>query len=89
MSDTPAHVARLQREMLMCRSGIERMRMGASMFATARRLMRASLGDPTGTDDGVEMRVQLFLRTYAQDFDPTVRDRIVARLKLWPGKKAG
>jgi len=88
VNDTPVHVLQLQRDMLMRRSGIERLRMGASMFETARRLMRASLGDPMGTDDSAEMRVQLFLRTYGRDFDVAARDRIVTALRSWRLRKA-
>jgi len=80
MTDTPPHIEKLQREMLMRRSGAERLAMGCRMFAAARRLMRASLGDADGVDDSPDMRVKLFLRTYGRDFEPQARDRSVARL---------
>lgn len=81
MTDTPAHIEKLQREMLMRRSGAERLRMACAMFDGARRLMRVSLGDPGGGDDSADMRVKLFLRTYGPDFAPETRDRIVAWLR--------
>jgi hypothetical protein len=81
VTDTPPHIEKLQREMLMRRSGAERLRMACAMFDSARRLMRASLGDPAGTDGSPEMRVRLFLRTYGPDFDPETRDRIAAWLR--------
>ena len=81
MTDTPVHIEKLYREMLMRRSGAERLAMGSRMFDSARRLMRASLGDPDGKDNSSEMRVKLFLRTYGSDFDPETRDRIAARLR--------
>ncbi len=81
MTDTAAHVERLYRELLMQRSGEERLLMGCRMFDSARALVRASLGDPDGTDHSPAMRVQLFLRTYGQDFDPLTRTRIAARLQ--------
>jgi hypothetical protein len=80
MTDTPPHVERLYREMLMGRSGPERLRMGAAMFEMAKRLVRASLGDPNGRDDSPEMRAKLFLRIYGADFEPAERERIVAWL---------
>ena len=55
--------------------------MGCRMFDSARAFMRASLGDPSGTDRSGAMTAQLFLRTYAADFDPLTRDRIAARLR--------
>lgn len=81
MNDTPPHVAKLYREMLMRRSGAERLRMAASMFETAKRLVRASLGDPDGRDESPEMRVKLFLRIHGPDFDPATREHVVARLR--------
>jgi hypothetical protein len=80
VTDTPDHIAKLQRDMLMRRSPAERLAMGCAMFDVARRLMRASLGDPHGTDNSPEMKVQLFLRTYGSDFDDETRARIVAWL---------
>lgn len=51
------------------------------MFSSARAMPHAGLGDPDGTDDSAEMRVQIFLRTYGGDFTPEARDRIVAKLR--------
>jgi hypothetical protein len=84
MNDTPATVENLQREMLMRRSGAERLRMGAAMFEAARRIIRASLGDPDGRDHSADMRVKVFLRVYGSDFDPATRERIVAWLRAFP-----
>ncbi len=81
MTDTPHEVAELYRDLLMRRSGSERLEMGCRMFDTARTFMRASLGDPSGTDSSREMMAQLFLRTYGADFDPLTRDRIAAWLR--------
>lgn len=81
MNDTPPHIEKLYREMLMRRSGAERLRMGVMMFEAAKQLVRASLGDPDGRDDSPQMRAQLFLRIYGQDFDPARRERIARRLR--------
>jgi hypothetical protein len=80
VTDTPPKVEKLYREMLMRRSGADRLRMGAAMFEAAKRLVRASLGDPDGRDDSVEMRVKIFLRVYGPDFDPATRERVVTWL---------
>jgi len=82
VTDTPPPIEKLQREMLMRRSGAERMRMGAAMFEAARRVVRASLGDPDGRDQSAEMRVKLFLRVYGPDFDSATRERIIAWLRF-------
>ena len=81
MTDTPDHIDALYGTLLMRRSGAERLRMASDMFDAARALVRASLGDPNGTDASPEMKVRLFLRLYAQDFDADTRARIVARLR--------
>lgn len=82
MRDTPDEVERVYHRMLMQRSGEERLRMGSRMFDVARRIVRASLGDPDVSDSSPEMRVALFLRIYGDDFDPATRERIVAELRL-------
>jgi hypothetical protein len=66
--------------MLLERPGSERVRMGASMFATARALILAAVreGDPGASP--AALRRALFLRLYASDFDPGTRERIAARL---------
>jgi hypothetical protein len=79
--DTPKAVTEMYRALLMRRSGAQRLEMGCGMFDTARAVMRASLGDPTGSDRSREMMAQLFLRTYGDDFAPAARDRVVAWLR--------
>jgi hypothetical protein len=81
MTDTPQEVAEFYRHLLMRRSGSQRLEMGCRMFDTARTFMRASLGDPSGTDSSREMMARLFLRTYGADFDPLTRDRIATWLR--------
>ncbi len=81
MTDTPNEVKQLYRDLLMHRSGAERLEMGCRMFDTARAFVRASLGDPSGTDRSREMTARLFLRTYRADFAPAIRDRIAAWLR--------
>ena len=81
MTDTSAAMATLQRRLLMERPAAERLKMGCAMFDTARALMRAGLGDATGTDGSVALRIRLFERTYGRDFDAKTAARIIARLR--------
>ena len=80
MNDTSPAIATLQRQLLMQRSGTERLKMGCAMFDTARTLMRAGLGDGTGVDRSPTMRMRLFERTYGREFNPVAAARIVAHL---------
>ena len=59
MKDTPEAVQNLYRTLIMHRSGIERLKMGCTMFDTARALARANLRLTCHTDD--ELRVGLFV----------------------------
>ena len=83
MNDTAPEMAKLQHDLLMQRSGSERLRMASSMFATAKAMALASFGN-IGEQ---EKRVRLFLRFYGNDFDAETKARLVARIREdTPGK---
>ena len=77
MIDTPPDVARLYHEMLMARSGAERLRMGCDLFMAARRLALAGLQAQSPDD----LPARLFLRFYGRDFSPHQRAAIVERIR--------
>jgi hypothetical protein len=68
------------RAMLLARSGEERLKMGFSMNATGRALVRASILAKDPTISPAALRCALFLRLYGHDFDPKSREAILARL---------
>jgi hypothetical protein len=73
------------RAMLLKRSGEERLKLGCSMLATARALVRASVlkADPSASP--AALRKILFLRFCGQDFDAATRKKILRALeKAWP-----
>lgn len=78
MNDTSPEMAARWRELFMQRSGAERVSMGGEMFSMARRIMTASL-EAQGYR-GLELRKQIFLRTYGTDFTPEVLDKICRAL---------
>ena len=80
MKDTPADVEARYRHMLLARPGEDRLRMGFSMYATARSLVVASIlaREPDASPERV--REAIFLRFYGRDFDEATRDRIALRL---------
>ena len=55
--------------MLLKRSGVERVKMGCSMHATAQTLVRASILQADPAASPAALRKALFLRFYGQDFD--------------------
>ena len=77
MNDTPAAFEDRFRKMLLKRSGEERLKMGCSMHATARALVKASIPEK----DPIAVNRALFLRFYGDDFEPKQRKRILLALR--------
>jgi len=81
MKDTPPEMEARYRDMLMQRSGEERLKMGCAMRETARALVEASIReqDPQATPEAV--RKGLFLRFYGHEFDAASREKILAAIE--------
>ena len=81
MNDTPPEMEARYRDMLMQRSGEERLIMGCAMRDTARILVEASIReqDPQATSETI--RKGLFLRFYGHEFDAESRARILAAIE--------
>jgi len=79
MDDTHPLVAAEFRKRLMKLSGETRMVMASRMFDACREIVMASL--PKGLTSA-EIKVNIFLRFYGNDFDRKQRDAIVNYLKL-------
>ncbi len=80
MNDTSPEIERRFREMLLQRSGEERLKMGCSMHATAQALVRASALEKDPQASPADLRRALFLRFYNHDFDPEAREKILRAL---------
>lgn len=89
MTDTPPEVMRRYRAMLLARTPEERLKMGCSMGATARALVRASMlaQDPLASPAAVRRAV--FLRFYGHEFEAAERERILAWLARDESSVAG
>ena len=81
MKDTPPEIGRKFRQMLLQRSGEERLKMGCSMHATAQVLVRASILQADPAASPAALRKALFLRFYGQDFDAATRKKILQALE--------
>jgi hypothetical protein len=66
MNDTLPEIERTFRELMMRRSGVERMEMAARMFEAARTIVISSL--PSGLPD-LEVKVRLCERFYRTEVD--------------------
>lgn len=88
MNDTPLHVEAAFLAMFATRTPSERVRMMSDMFDAARRILVSNIRATHPEITGVELRVQIFLRTYAADFTAEQRDHIVAQIRQ-SGSSAG
>ena len=77
MNDTTPEIERKYREMLLQRSGEDRLKMGCSMHATAQALVRASVLEKDPRASPADMRRALFLRFYGHEFDAEMREKIL------------
>lgn len=84
-TDTSPEAEAIYQELLMKRSGGERVRMACDMFQAARRLILASLPQETASSP-TERRVAVFLRTYENDLDEGLLTRVVADLRSQAAK---
>ena len=81
MNDTPPEMERKFRQLLLQRSGADRLKMGFSMFSTARALVVASILEKDPGASPARVREQVFLRFYGADFSAEARERIAAWLR--------
>ncbi|MBI3616957.1 MAG: hypothetical protein HY210_01910 [Candidatus Omnitrophica bacterium] len=81
MNDTSPEMEKRYHDMLMRRSGEERLEMGCSMFDAARAIVRSSIlnEDPGLTER--ELKEKIFLRFYGLDFSEAQKQKIIAGLK--------
>ncbi|MDP6560587.1 MAG: hypothetical protein QF619_10820 [Candidatus Binatia bacterium] len=68
------------REMLLRRTGKERMKMGCTMHATAQTLVRASLLIKDPMVSSAPLRRPFFLLFYGREFDSETRAKILQAL---------
>jgi len=85
VNDTSPAFEEKFRRMLLKRSGEERLKMGCSMHATARALVKASISEK----DPIAVNRALFLRFYGDEFEPKERKKILLALRKAAKKRIG
>lgn len=88
MNDTPPDVAAVFTALVMQRSEGERAMMAFEMFDLARALMTADIQARHPGISETELRVQIFERTYGNDFGEAERERIVQRIRGGAGDES-
>lgn len=78
MDDTSPEIKKQFQKMLMKRSGVERIIMGADMAESAKVMVLSSMDREKSE---AEKRVYLFLKFYYNDFSEKDRNKIVSYLK--------
>lgn len=63
-------------------SPLRRLEMASEMASAARIVMREGIRLEHGALEEGELRVQMFLRLYGDEFDPERRKRIIERIRM-------
>jgi hypothetical protein len=84
MNDTLPRAEALVRTLLLNRSGEERLKMAADMFAASRAIMAASLREEGLQPGTTEWKLRLLERTYGAEISPAVRRRLLERWRSEP-----
>ena len=80
MNDTVPEIESLFHQMMMKKSGQERLKMGFSMFNVARRQVEASIKVNKPNADIRDIRKGIFLRFYGHEFSPEEQEKILNRI---------
>lgn len=80
MNDTHPDVAIRFRDLMMSKTGQQRLLMGCSMYDTAKKIVRSAIYNnrPEITDE--EMKKEIFLRFYGQEFSRADREKFLSAL---------
>jgi len=80
MFDTHPDIAIRFRDLMMSKTGEQRLLMGCSMYDTAKKIVRSSIYNsrPEITDE--EMKKEIFLRFYGKEFNRTDREKFLSAL---------
>ena len=80
MKDTDFVIEERFREMMMRKSGEERMLMGFSMYETAKQFVVSSIKNNNPNISLSELRQEIFLRFYGNDFNKIDREKVIIYL---------
>jgi len=80
VNDTAPEIARRYRELLMSKTPEQRLRMGLAMYDTARALAESGIRAQYPDISPRELKKQLFLRFYGNDFSDRQKEKILRSL---------
>ena len=76
MNDTHPNVAIRYRDLMMSKTGEQRLRMGCSMHDTSKQIVRSAIYDSHPEITEAEMRREIFLRFYGHEFSRDDREKL-------------
>jgi hypothetical protein len=80
MLDTHADIAVRFKNMMMHKSGEQRLRMGCSMYDAAKQIVRSAIYESHPEVTDIEMKREIFLRFYGHEFSPADRKKFITAL---------
>ena len=80
MFDTHPDVAIRFRDLMMSKSGQQRLLMGCSMYDTAKKIVRSAIYNSRPEITDHEMKKEIFLRFYGKDFSRADREKFLSAL---------
>ena len=80
MFDTHPDVAIRFRDLMMSKSGQERLLMGCSMYDTAKEIVRSAIYNNRHGITDKEMKKEIFLRFYGKEFSRDDREKFLSAL---------
>lgn len=80
MNDTSPKIAKKMGELIQKKTPEERLKMGCSMYDFSKRLITHSILEERPGLSTAELRRELFLKFYGNDFNPKQRQEILEHL---------
>lgn len=77
MNDTTPDIEEKVREMMQSKTPYERLKMGASMYETSKILVTRAIREKNPNISNSELRKEIFLIFYDDDFTPEAKNRIL------------
>jgi hypothetical protein len=80
MFDTHPEISVRFRDLMMSKTGQERLIMGCSMFDTAKEIVRSAVYNSRPGITDAELKREIFLRFYGQEFGEADREKLLSAL---------
>jgi len=84
MNDTSSEITRKMSEMIQAKPPEERLKMGCSMHATSKYLIRRAILEKNPGISPNRLKQEIFLRFYGDEINPIQRDKILKHFESLP-----